>query len=69
MPRFAYFTLRLQVPDDAADTGAPTGVVEDLATGEKRNFSGERELLEVLGVERGDGKMQPGDGPGQTWEG
>lgn len=67
MPRFAYFTLRLQVPDDSSSSaGVSTGVVEDLATGEKRIFSGGRELLDVLGVDHDRTKMQPGEDPGQT---
>lgn len=67
MIRFAYFTLRLRLPADAPASPASAGVVEDLTTGEKHEFAGARELLELLGMERGDhSNMQPGRDPGQT---
>ena len=67
MLRFAYFTLRLRLPDDTSIDPAATGVVEDLTTGEKHEFAGAHELLGLLGMERGDpSNMQPGREPGQT---
>ena len=67
MIRFAYFTLRLRLPAGTPAGPASTGVVEDLTTGEKHEFAGPRELLELLGMERGDhSNMQPGSDPGQT---
>lgn len=47
MDRFAYFTLRLRLGDEPAPA---TGTVEDLATGEKREFTGADQLLELLGA-------------------
>ena len=65
MPRFAYFTLRLQVPDEPT-AFVPTGVVEDLTTGEKREFAGALELLDLLGLENDPPKMQAAVEPGQS---
>ena len=67
MSRFAYFTLRLRVPDEPSAAAVSTGVVEDLATGEKHEFAGTRELLGLLGLEEdGLAKMQPELSPGQS---
>jgi hypothetical protein len=69
MPRYAYFTLRLQVPDETSAAPVSTGVVEDLTTGEKREFAGARELLAVLGVDGTAEKMRERDGEGQSHAG
>ncbi|MGE5926848.1 MAG: hypothetical protein ACM357_05805 [Gemmatimonadota bacterium] len=63
MDRFAYFTLRLRLQDPPAPA---SGVVEDLATGEKWGFTGIDQLIEVLcaGVP-GSLKMRPGTEVGQ----
>jgi hypothetical protein len=67
MDRFAYFTLRLRLQDPPAPA---SGVVEDLATGEKWEFSGTDELIEVLcaGVP-GSLKMRSGPELGQMRSG
>ncbi|HEX6645182.1 MAG TPA: hypothetical protein VF037_10905 [Gemmatimonadales bacterium] len=63
MDRFAYFTLRLRLQDPPAPA---SGVVEDLATGEKREFTGADQLIELLGAGApGPRKMQPRTGVGQ----
>ncbi|HEU4829452.1 MAG TPA: hypothetical protein VFT04_09670 [Gemmatimonadales bacterium] len=64
MDRFAYFTLRLRLQDPPIPA---TGVIEDLTTGEKREFTGVEELIELLGAGlSGSSKMRPGTGVGQT---
>ena len=47
MDRFAYFALRLRLQDPPIPA---SGVIEDLATGQKWAFSGADELIAVLGV-------------------
>ena len=64
MDRFAYFTLRLRVQDPPTEA---SGVVEDLATGEKWEFTGADELLDRLRARAPvKSKMPPGAGVGQT---
>ena len=64
MDRFAYFTLRLRLQDPPLPA---SGVVEDLATGEKREFTGTDQLLEILCAgSSGSSKMPSGTGVGQT---
>ncbi len=63
MDRFAYFTLRLRLQDPPAPA---SGVVEDLATGEKWGFTGIDQLIEVLGAGLpGSLKMRSGTEVGQ----
>lgn len=63
MDRFAYFTLRLRLQDTPAPA---SGVVEDLATGEKWEFTGTDQLIEVLGAGvPGSLKMPSGTEVGQ----
>ena len=45
--RFGYFTVQVRVAR-SADSVELTGVVEELGTGEKRAFTGERELAQVV---------------------
>ena len=45
--RFGYFTVQVRV-ERSADSVELTGVVEELGTGEKRAFTGERELAQVV---------------------
>lgn len=64
MDRFAYFTLRLRLQDPPTPA---SGVVEDLATGEKWEFTGADELLDRLGARAPErSKMPPGAEVGQT---
>ena len=64
MDRFAYFTLRLRLQDPPIPA---SGVIEDLATGEKREFTGTEELLTFIGASSpGASKMSPGTGAGQS---
>lgn len=66
MDRFAYFTLRLRIGDKPAPA---TGTVEDLATGEKREFTGAEQLLELLGARPPvSPNMPPETGAGQMPE-
>ena len=63
MDRFAYFTLRLRLQDPPTPA---SGVVEDLATGEKWEFTGADQLIEVLGAGvPGSLKMRSGTELGQ----
>ena len=63
MDRFAYFTLRLRLQDPPIPA---TGVIEDLTTGEKREFTPVEELIDLLGAAlSGSSKMRPGTGVGQ----
>jgi hypothetical protein len=52
---FAYFTIRVRLatPDDSPPT--ISGIIEDLATGEKHEFGSSAELLRVVHTRgRGD---------------
>lgn len=63
MDRFAYFTLRLRLQDPPTPA---SGVVEDLTTGEKWEFTGADQLIEVLGAGLpGSLKMRSGTEVGQ----
>jgi hypothetical protein len=67
MDRFAYFTLRLRLQDPPIPA---SGVVEDLATGEKWEFTGADQLIEVLGAQLpGSLKMRSGTEVGQMGPG
>lgn len=48
LERFAYFMVRIRQEPGGASAGPVTGMVERLATGEKRNFSSGAELLETV---------------------
>ena len=78
MDQFSYYMIRVQHPpaDHApADRDAPTehrreqlaGVVEQLATGEKRSFADCDELLRLLnGWGEGRNNMRAGSGGGKA---
>ncbi len=53
MDRFSYFMIRVRQPltPDRSEAGAPlAGVVERLASGEKRSFESGVELLRLIGT-------------------
>lgn len=48
MDHFTYFMLRLRHPVETAAGPAVTGIIQHLATGEKRVFGDAGELVELL---------------------
>jgi hypothetical protein len=45
--RFAYFMVRIRRPDELPDDSF-SGLVEQLATGEKRSFASAEELIRIV---------------------
>lgn len=59
MEHFAYYTIRIRLPN--APGSEPSGVVEQLSTGEKRAFGNRNELLRLV-----TGWSGPADNAGQA---
>ncbi|MCI0436350.1 MAG: hypothetical protein L0271_22315 [Gemmatimonadetes bacterium] len=45
MDRFVYFTIRMRVPDPGGEAAPVSGIIENLATGQKLGFRTADELL------------------------
>jgi hypothetical protein len=74
MDRFAYFTIRLQIPA-RPETDHLAGILEDLGTGAKRPFESAEELVRLVRAggaghaPAGDSIMPPETRPGNTGDG
>ncbi len=49
MERFAYYMLRIRRGPGAPPDGSLSGLVEQLATGEKQSFASGEELIRIVG--------------------
>ena len=59
MDLFAYFTIRVRLATGDGNPYMVSGIVEDLATGQKHSFESGEDLLRIVGITAARVSPQP----------